>query len=79
MTRIVRLTNEYSNNYHIKFKMLFYYERLVDRKPFGIKIGKITVLTTAVFMRVSTKYYITYLIFSQFNDFLLSIPSSIIS
>ncbi|OTF80449.1 hypothetical protein BLA29_002045 [Euroglyphus maynei] len=52
LNRIVRFVNEMSSK-RLAFQIMYYYERLVNRKPFGIKIGVITVLTRAVFLKVS--------------------------
>ncbi|XP_075587956.1 uncharacterized protein LOC124494269 [Dermatophagoides farinae] len=39
--------------FHFRFYMATTYERMISNKPWGIRIGSITVLTTWVFFRVS--------------------------
>lgn len=48
------LMNSSPSRFRSKFQMLMYYERLVKRsKPWGLKLGVITVMTTATFAKVS--------------------------
>ena len=53
LNRIVCCINEMARSKRSQFKIMLFYERLVNKKPFGIKIGPITVLTKAVFIKVS--------------------------
>lgn len=53
LNRIVCCINEMARSKRSQFKIMLIYERLVNKKPFGIKIGPITVLTKAVFIKVS--------------------------
>lgn len=60
LNRIVRWTNEMAS-IRSKFTTMLFYERLVNQNPFGIKIGVITVLTKAVFIKVSDLFSSSYL------------------
>lgn len=54
LQRTVWLMNSSPSRFRSKFQMLMYYERLVKRsKPWGLKLGVITVMTTATFAKVS--------------------------
>ncbi|KAH7643918.1 hypothetical protein HUG17_6280 [Dermatophagoides farinae] len=55
LNRIVRWTNEMAS-IRSKFTTMLFYERLVNQNPFGIKIGVITVLTKAVFIKLLIFY-----------------------
>ncbi|KAH7643917.1 hypothetical protein HUG17_6279 [Dermatophagoides farinae] len=67
MTRIIRMTNDYCDN-HQRFEMMFYYERLVNKHSFGIQIGTITVLSSAIFMRLIITYIRITMLLNKLNN-----------
>ncbi|KAH9497036.1 hypothetical protein DERF_013049 [Dermatophagoides farinae] len=57
LQRTVWLMNSSPSRFRSKFQMLMYYERLVKRsKPWGLKLGVITVMTTATFAKLIMAY-----------------------
>lgn len=54
-------TNPLSND-RFKFHLMFIHERMVSRKPFGMKIGPFSVLTRFVFVKVKVFFVCPYFI-----------------
>ncbi|KAH7643921.1 hypothetical protein HUG17_6283 [Dermatophagoides farinae] len=55
LQRSINKTNR-SSNLYLKFQLMLINERLIGRKPWGIRIGDLTVVTKSVFMKIIILY-----------------------